>query len=310
LISYLKPSILIPALLRQRSKKFYRQIEGTAKLEQPKLTEQIKAAADYIKPLLGEYKPEIGIILGSGLGGLADELLNPTIIPYTNIPGFVGSTVHGHAGRLVVGVLGGKTLLAMQGRFHYYEGHDMAQVTLPIRVMKALGIGTLVVTNAAGGLNPNFTPGDLMGIADHVFMPGMNGQNPLRGPNDDSLGSRFPGMVNAYPPELLQIAAEEARKLGITFHQGVYFMLTGPNFETRAEMRMLRTLGADAVGMSTAPEVIVAVHGGMRVLGISTITNSLNPDTTVEANHEEVLEVGKQAGPRLTSLMKAVLPKL
>lgn len=272
--------------------------------------EVIKQSRDYIQSLLGKREPKTGIILGSGLGALADELEEAVAIPYSQIPGFVSSTVHGHAGRLVVGQLAGTMLLAMQGRFHYYEGHDMAQATYPVRVMRALGLETLLVTNAAGGLNPAFKPGDLMGISDHIFLPGMTGANPLRGPNDDTLGPRFPGMVNAYPERLLRIAQEEATRLGMTFHQGVYIMLTGPNFETRAEMRMLRAWGADAVGMSTAPEVMVAVHGGMQVLGISTITNSLNPDTNTEANHEEVLEVGREAGPRLTALVKAVLPRL
>ncbi|HEX2913899.1 MAG TPA: purine-nucleoside phosphorylase [Chloroflexia bacterium] len=270
----------------------------------------IHQASDFISKLLGERKPTVAIILGSGLGGLADELENAIAIPYQTIPGFVATTAIGHAGRLVVGELGGTTVLAMQGRFHYYEGHDMFQVTLPIRVMRALGIETLLVTNAAGGLNPAYHTGDLMGISDHIFLPGMAGANPLRGPNDDTLGPRFPGMVNAYPAELLDITENAARELGIGFHRGVYVMLTGPNFETRAEMRMLRAWGADAVGMSTVPEVIVAVHGGMRVLGISTITNTLNPDTTIEANHEEVLEVGREAGPRLTRLVKAILPQL
>jgi len=260
--------------------------------------------------MLGERAPKIGMILGSGLGGLADELEDAAGIPYNAIPGFVSSTVHGHAGRLVAGNLSGTAVLAMQGRFHYYEGHDMAQVTFPVRVMRALGIETLVVTNAAGGLNPAYRPGDLMGITDHIFLPGMNGANPLRGPNDDALGPRFPGMVNAYTESLLQLAQEAATAQGITFHRGVYVMLTGPNFETRAEMRMLRAWGADAVGMSTAPEVIVAVHGGMRVLGISTITNSLNPDLTVEANHEEVLQVGQEAGPRLAALLKSIVPQI
>ena len=276
-------------------------------VEQGDLLQQAQA---HVTARLGEHHPEIGIVLGSGLGSLADELEDSVALPYSDIPGFVGSTVHGHAGRLVAGRLGGKEVLAMQGRFHYYEGHDMAQVVFPIRLMRTLGLSTLIVTNAAGGLNPTYRPGDLMGINDHIFLPGMSGANPLRGPNDDSVGPRFPGMVNAYSPELLQIAQAEATKLGITFHQGSYIMLTGPNFETRAEMRMLRAWGADAVGMSTVPEVLVAVHGGMRVLGISTITNSLKPDTNAEANHEEVLEVGREAGPRLTALVKALLPQI
>ncbi len=270
----------------------------------------INHARDYVRTLLGDRRPQVGIVLGSGLGSLADVLTEAVAIPYHTIPGFAVSTVQGHAGRLVVGDLAGQTLMAMQGRFHYYEGHDMAQVTLPIRLMQMLGIETLIVTNAAGGLNPDYHPGDLMGISDHIFLPGMTGANPLRGPNDDALGPRFPGMVNAYPTALLDLVEAQAARQGIRFHRGVYVMLTGPNFETRAEMRMLRAWGADAVGMSTVPEVVVAVHGGMRVLGISTITNSLNPDTLAEANHAEVLQVGQEAGPRLIALIQAVLPGL
>ncbi len=272
--------------------------------------ELIHHARDFLHPLLGDRAPKVGLILGSGLGALADEVEDAVGIPYHMIPGFVTSTVHGHAGRLVVGQLAGQTVMAMQGRFHFYEGHDMAQVTFPVRVMKALGATTLIVTNAAGGLNPAYQVGDLMGIADHIFLPGMTGANPLRGPNDEALGVRFQPMVNAYTPRLLELAQSEAAGLNIPFQRGVYVMLTGPNFETRAEMRMLRGFGADAVGMSTAPEVIVAAHGGMEVLGISTITNVLNPDLTTEANHEEVLQVGMEVGPRLASLVKAILPKI
>lgn len=273
-------------------------------------TQLTRHAQEFIAPLLGGRQPTVGIILGSGLGGLADEIEEAVAISYNVIPGFVGSTAPGHAGRLVIGQLGGKTVLAMQGRFHFYEGHDMQQVTFPVRVMRALGLGTLLVTNAAGGLNPAFQTGDLMALSDHIFIPGMAGQNPLRGPNDDSIGPRFLPVVNAYDRQLRDLAQAEAAKQGIRFHQGTYVMLTGPNFETRAEMRMLRAWGADAVGMSTVPEVLVAVHGGMRVLGISTITNTLNPDTTVEANGEEVIEVGKAVGPRLVSLVKAILPQI
>jgi purine-nucleoside phosphorylase len=270
----------------------------------------IRRAQEFIQPLLGDRKPAIGIILGSGLGDLADQLEEAVAIPYTTIPGFVGSTAPGHAGRLVIGGLAGKTVLAMQGRFHFYEGHDMAQVTFPVRLMRALGITTLIVTNAAGGLNPAFQTGDLMALNDHIFLPGMAGQNPLRGPNDETLGPRFVPVVNSYTQSLRDIAQEEAAKLGIRFHQGVYIMLTGPNFETRAEMRLLRAWGADAVGMSTVPEVIVAVHSGMQVLGISTITNTLNPDTNQETSGEEVIEVGKAVGPRLLALVKAVLARI
>ncbi len=274
------------------------------------ISEKVGLAADYVRPRLAGRTPRIGIILGSGLGGLADEMSDTLAIGYGDIPGFAVSTVHGHASRLVMGQLAGCEVLVMQGRFHYYEGHDMAQVALPVRVMRALGVQTLIVTNAAGGLNPEFRPGDLMVITDHIFLPGMAGANPLRGPNDEKLGPRFPGMVNAYSDDLLKITEDAARLQSIRLQRGTYLMLAGPNFETRAEMRMLRGWGADAVGMSTVPEVLVAVHGGMRVIGISTITNSLNPDSTREANHLEVLDVGREAGPSLAGLIKAILPKL
>jgi purine-nucleoside phosphorylase len=211
---------------------------------------------------------------------------------------------------MVIGKLDGYEVIAMQGRAHFYEGYDMQQITFYVRVLRALGIETLILTNAAGGLNPLYRPGDLMGITDHIFMPGMAGHNPLRGPNDDTLGLRFPAMLMAYTPALLDLAKRESRRLGITFHQGVYVMLAGPSFETRAELRYLRMIGGDAVGMSTAPETIVATHSSMRVLAISTITNTATGDGKAEANHQEVLEVGRKAGPRLAQLIKAIVAKL
>jgi purine-nucleoside phosphorylase len=249
-------------------------------------------------------------VLGSGLGGLADEIEDPAIIPYSQIPYFAVSTVQGHAGRLVAGTLSGVPVLAMQGRLHTYEGYDMATVTFPVRVMKQLGVNVLILTNAAGGMNPDFRPGDLMGISDHIFLPGMVGNNPLRGFNDERLGPRFPAISGIYPKEFLDITTEEALALGIVFHRGVYVMLTGPNFETFAELKFLRAIGGHAVGMSTVPEAVVAAHGGMRVLGISTITNLATGESHSEANHEEVLEVGREAGPKLAALIKRVLPRI
>lgn len=274
------------------------------------LREKIEQARAYIAPKLAGRAPKVAIVLGSGLGSLAEELSEAVSIPYGEIPGFAASSVQGHAGQMLVGKLEGHELFAMQGRIHYYEGHDMQQVTFYVRVLRALGVQTLLLTNAAGGLNPAYRPGDLMGIKDHIFMPGLAGVNPLRGPNDEELGVRFPPMLTAYTPNLLTLAEQEANQLGIKFHRGVYVMVAGPNFETPAELRYLRMIGGDAVGMSTAPETTVAAHGGMQVLGISTITNTATGEGDAEANHEEVMAVGREAGPRLAKLVKAILAKL
>jgi purine-nucleoside phosphorylase len=274
------------------------------------LAVKIAGSADFVRSLsTTPIRAKVAIVLGSGLGGLADEIQNAIYIPYQDIPNFVASTVQSHAGRMVIGQLSGVDIIAMQGRVHFYEGYEMAQITFPVRVLKALGVQTLILTNAAGGLNLNYKTGDLMGIADHIFMPGFGGMNPLRGANDDDLGPRFPPMLDVYDPALLKLAQAEADKLGIAFHQGVYVMLGGPNFETRAELRFLRQF-ADAVGMSTAPETVVAAHSGMKVLGISTVTNIATGESDSSANHEEVMEVGKQVGPRLATLIKSILPKL
>lgn len=256
--------------------------------------------------------PTIGLILGSGLGSLVDEIGSPEIIPYQEIPHWPQSTVVGHVGRLVTGQLENRTVLAMQGRIHFYEGYSMAQVTLPVRVMRLLGIQTLIVTNAAGGLNPGFSAGDLMVIEDHIFMPGMAGYTPLRGPNLGLFGPRFSIHTRSYTPSLRKLAQRVAQKNGITLREGVYVALAGPSFETPAEVRMLRTMGGDAVGMSTASEVLVACHAGMRVLGFSTITNlSLdNTESKDEVSHEEVLRLGKLVVPRLATLIRGVLREL
>ena len=274
--------------------------------------EQIAQAADYIRQHT-TCQPTVGLVLGSGLGTLAEGVASPDVIPYQEIPHFVQSTVPGHSGRLVLGQLAGIQVFMMQGRVHYYEGYSAAQITLPIRVMRKMGVQTMVVTNAAGGIRQGFAPGDLMAIVDHINLPGMAGHNPLRGPNDDVLGPRFPDMSRAYDPELLALLRDAARELGIPLREGVYAMVAGPNFETPAEVRYLRTIGADAVGMSTVPEVLVARHGGMRVLGISLITN-VAIDTLREGgqepSHEEVLLAAQRAAPSLASLIMGVLQRL
>jgi purine-nucleoside phosphorylase len=245
-------------------------------------------------------RPRVALVLGSGLGSLADELADAVVVPYGDIPGFPISTVHGHRGELAVGMLAGQPVAVMRGRFHYYEGYSMQQVTFPIRVLQALGCELLIVTNAAGGLRGNWGVGDIMCITDHIYLPGMAGNHALRGPNDDRLGPRFPAMLNAYDAELSQIAHAVADAQGT--------ILSGPTFETGAEIRMCAAF-ADAVGMSTAPEVVVARHGGMRVLGFSLVTNLALPDGT-PANHQEVLEAGEAAKPRFSALIKGVLERV
>lgn len=268
-------------------------------------------AAAYIRSRT-QHTPTIGLVLGSGLGPFADQIAAADILPYGEIPHFPVSTVHGHAGRLVIGTLAGATVCAMQGRFHFYEGYSLQQVTLPVRVMKRLGIETLILTNAAGGVNPNFAVGDIMVMEDHINLVGMTGNNPLMGPNLEAFGTRFPPLNRAYTLRLRQLAATVAAEQGMNLQHGVYTWLSGPNFETPAEIRMLRTLGTDAVGMSTVPEAIVAHHAGMEVLALSTITNVCidQLDAGNEPTHEEVNAAGKIIVPRLTQLLIGVLSKL
>lgn len=256
-----------------------------------------------------QLQPEIGLVLGSGLGSLAGTLDDRVVIPYDEIPGWPRSTVHGHSGQLVMGQLEGRTVVAQQGRAHYYEGYTPQQITFPIRIMKLLDVQTVILTNAAGGLNPAYSVGDLMLLNDHINFVGMAGQNPLIGPNDESFGPRFIGMAQSYDRALRQTAHKVAEEAGITLHEGVYVCLAGPNFETPAEIRMLRVIGGDAVGMSTAHEVVVARHAGMRVMACSGITNVAidSVDTELEATHEEVLDAGKVIVPRLTTILKGVL---
>ncbi len=256
------------------------------------------------------YQPKVGLILGSGLGDLAKSIENPDFIPYNDIPYWPTSTVHGHTGQLVIGKLEGQIVITMQGRAHYYEGYSMAEVTLPVRVMQKLGVEILIVTNAAGAINPDYVPGDVMFLSDHIAMIAMTGNNPLRGPNLDSFGPRFPDMSQAYDRALLEKAKKVAKENKIKTFSGVYVSLSGPSFETPADLRFLRSIGADAVGMSTVPEVIIARHGGLRVLGISGISNKANLDGTTITTHEEVLEAGKLLVPKLTTIVRAFLSEI
>jgi purine-nucleoside phosphorylase len=255
-------------------------------------------------------QPSIGIILGTGLGGLADAIHNATIIPYRELSDWPISTVMGHTGQLVIGELENQHVLAMQGRIHFYEGYTMQQVTMPVRVMQRMGIKTLIVTNAAGAINPEFIPGDVMLITDNLNLAGMTGLNPLIGPNLDEFGPRFPDMSQSYDRQLCDLARKTAKESNFLMHEGVYAGLSGPSFESPADLRFLRIAGADAVGMSTVSEVIVARHGGTRVLGFSGISNKANLDGNTITSHEEVLAAGRLISPKLTKLIRGVLRSL
>jgi purine-nucleoside phosphorylase len=252
-------------------------------------------------------QPGIGIILGTGLGGLVKELQPEVVVDYGDIPHFPISTVESHHGKLIFGTLGNKQVVAMQGRFHYYEGYTMQQVTFPVRVMKFLGVQTLLISNAAGGMNPQFSRGSIMIITDHI---NLQGDNPLIGPNDDTIGPRFPDMSEPYSRALITLAEEVALDLKIKTERGVFVAVPGPNLETRAEYRFLRFIGADAVGMSTVPEDIVAVHMGLRVLGFSIITDECFPDSLQPAKVEEIIAVANATEPKLTAIMKRVVERL
>ncbi len=268
-------------------------------------------AADAIRSR-SQRQPKIGLILGSGLGPLVEEIQNADVIEFRDIPHWPHSTVMGHAGRIVIGELEGQDVMVLQGRIHFYEGYSMAQVTLPVRVMRLLGINTLILTNAAGGLNADYDAGDLMVIEDHIFVPGLAGNHPLRGPNLDSFGPRFSIHTRTYNPELRKLAQQVAAAEDIKLREGIYVSLSGPTFETPAEVRMLRIWGGDAVGMSTAQEALVAYHTGMRVLGISTITNLSIDNTEVveEVSHEDVLRLGRQVVPKLAKIIRGVLRQM
>jgi len=271
--------------------------------------EQIDQAADAIRERTS-YRPRVGLILGSGLNSVADSVQKAVIIPYGELPNWPISTVQGHAGQLVIGELEGQPVMVMQGRIHFYEGYSMSEITLPVRVMLRLGLEMMFVTNAAGGVNPEFVPGDVMLITDHLNLVGMTGANPLMGPNIDELGPRFPDMSQAYDRKLMEIARRAASNGNIPLREGVYCALSGPSFEGPADLRFLRMAGADAVGMSTVPEVIVAHHGGLRVLGFSGISNKANLDGSTVTTHEEVMEAGRIIAPKIETILRGVLQSL
>jgi len=258
-----------------------------------------------------QHRPKVALVLGSGFSAFAEAIEDADVLPYGQIPDFARSSVEGHSGQLVIGVLDGHTIMVMQGRVHFYEGFSMEEVTLPIRVMRAFGIETLILSNAAGGLNPTFRPGDLMLIEDQINLLGMVGSNPLMGPNDPDLGARFPDMSTLYDRRLRELSLDVAAELGQPLHRGIYVGLSGPAFETPAEVRFLRLIGGDATGMSTTNEALVARHSGMRVLGFSGITNVAidDIDSDQQASHEEVLEAGVMLVPRLTAVLRGILAR-
>lgn len=261
---------------------------------------------DYIKGKI-KNQPEIGIVLGSGLGDFADAIEDKIEISYTEIPGFPVSTVKGHDGKLIFGKINSKEVCVMKGRIHYYEGYDIKEVVYPIEVLAGLGIETLILTNAAGGVNTDFEPADLMIINDHI---NLMGKNPLIGPNDEDLGPRFPDMTDLYNKDLIEVAEKSAKKLGIDIQEGVYMYFTGPSYETAAEVRMARILGADAVGMSTVPEAIIARHRGLKILGISTITNMSTGILDTPLDHTEVVEVGQEVAGKFKELLKEIIEEI
>jgi purine-nucleoside phosphorylase len=271
------------------------------------ISEKITAAETYIQKRIRNFKPTVGLILGSGLGNLADEIKSPVKIKYNDIPGFPFSSVQGHAGQLVIGTLQGKKVIAMQGRAHYYEGNSLEEVTLPIRVMKKLGVENVIITNAAGGVNRKFTPGDLMIITDHINFSGVN---PLRGKNQDEFGERFPDLSTCYDHELMKLVRNVGKEKKIKLQEGVYFFSVGPSYETPAEIRAIQILGASAVGMSTVPEVVVAAHCGLKVIGISCITNMAAGILNQKLAHEEVIEITVKVNQKFITLLKAIVKKL
>jgi purine-nucleoside phosphorylase len=271
------------------------------------LYEQVVEATTAIQNRIS-LQPAVAVILGSGLGDLVYELEHATAIPYAEIPHFAHSTVPGHAGRLLIGMLENVPVVVMQGRFHFYEGYTLPVLTLPVRVMRMLGAHTLIVSNAAGGVNPTYHPGDLMLLRDHIFLPGLAGANPLIGSNDERLGTRFPPLAHAYDAELRSLARSIANlQSDITLHEGIYTMVAGPSFETSAELKFLRIIGTDAVGMSTVPEVVVARHMGMRVLGVSLITNTATGEETAEVNHTDVLTIADAVRPKFVALVRGIV---
>ena len=271
------------------------------------LYDRAAEAARYILAKAQNRTPRVAVVLGSGLGGVADAVEDGVEIPYSEIPHFVTSTVPGHEGKLIIGSCQGVDVVLMKGRVHYYEGYSMEEVTLPVRVFRLMEIRSLILTNASGGVAPHLSTGSLMALTDHI---NLMGENPLRGPNDERFGPRFPDMTGVYTPAYLEAAHEVAREIGVLLHEGVYMALRGPTYETPAEIRMMRKLGADAVGMSTVPEATVARHCGIKVLAISCITNVAAGLSNAEINHEEVMSVGKHAGKQLAELIVRVVPRI
>ena len=271
------------------------------------LLSKIKTTEEYILHRTKYSPTTIGLILGSGLGPLAELIEDPEFYPYSELPNFPISTIEGHKGRLVIGKLQGKTVIAMEGRFHYYEGYDMNEVTFPVRVMKLLGVSTLIVTNAAGAINTDFEPGDLMIIKDHI---NLSFNNPLIGKNLDDFGTRFPDMSMAYNAKYIDVVRDVSKSLNLNIREGIYAMMSGPTYETPAEIRMLHTLGADAVGMSTVPEVIVANHSQIKVIGISCLTNMASGILKQPLNHHEVMETSKKVQDNFIKLMKGIIKEI
>ncbi len=270
------------------------------------LTRQIREAATVIRTFC-KRRPSVGIILGTGLGRLTADVKKKTTIPYADIPHFPHPTVATHAGELVIGQLAGKTVATLAGRFHYYEGYSMREITVPVRVLKALGAKVLVVSGATGGMNAQYRQGDLLVIEDHI---NLMGDNPLIGPNDDSLGPRYPDMSRPYDRKLTDLALQAALSMGVRCHSGVYVAVAGPNLETRAEYRFLRALGADVVGMSVVPEVLVAVHSGLRVLGMAVVTDMCLPDALKPADIGEIIKTANAAEPKMTAIVEKVIAKI
>ena len=268
--------------------------------------DEFKKAADYIASHIRE-KPEIALVLGSGLGSLADEIKDPVIIPYRDIPGYAVSTAPGHAGRLVIGKFSGRQVVVMQGRLHCYDGHPLDRVVFPVRVFRVLGVEKIILTNAAGGVNTSYTPGDFMIIKDHI---NLSGRNPLIGPNCDELGPRFPDMSHVYDPALRETARKAGAKLGLKLQEGVYTWLLGPSYETPAEIRMVRTMGGDAVGMSTVPEAIAAAHCGLKTLGISCITNMAAGILNQPISGDEVIEISERRRPEFSALIRGIVGEI
>ncbi|MBI4549838.1 MAG: purine-nucleoside phosphorylase [Candidatus Omnitrophica bacterium] len=276
------------------------------KLQKTDLRARIEETAGWIRERI-TAPPRVGLILGTGLGNLAGRAADPVAIPYSEIPNFAVSTVQSHAGNLLFGSLKGKNLVVMEGRFHYYEGYSLEEITFPVRVMKALGVEVLVISNAAGGMNPEFKKGDLVALTDHINLMGVN---PLIGPNDAKLGIRFPDMIEPYSKRLVELAARVAKDKGLSLKQGVYGGVTGPNLETRAEYRFMRLIGCDLVGMSTVPEVIVGVHAGLEILAVSIVTDSCLPDSLEPVNIEEVIRAAQEASPKLDALVEGFVEAL